>query len=224
MTGLVLIAASGLAREVLASVRRSGEHTVIGFLDDDPSLAGAVIDGVPVLGAVSAAARHRGAEFVLCAGKGADRAAIAGRLALLGIGPDRCATIVDARAVVSPGCFVGSGSVLLANVVLTAGVRMGNHVVAMPGVTFTHDDVVADFATFTAGVSLGGGVRIGRGAYLGMNSTVREHCAVGVGAVVGMGAAVVTDVPDGETWAGVPARPLYPSAVRRIDGTMGRRA
>ena len=34
----------------------------------------------------------------------------------------------------------------------------------MPSVTFTHDDDVADFATFAAGVSLGGGVRIGTAA------------------------------------------------------------
>jgi acetyltransferase-like isoleucine patch superfamily enzyme len=82
-------------------------------------------------------------------------------------------------------------------------------------VTFTHDDDVADFATFAAGVSLGGGVRIGRAAYLGMNSSVRERTSVGAYATIGMGAAVLSNVPDGETWVGVPAR--------EIDGeTFGR--
>ena len=81
----------------------------------------------------------------------------------------------------------------------------------MPGVTLTHDDVVEDFATLAAGVSLGGGVRIGRAAYLGMNSCVRERTRVGAGTRIGMGAAVLADVPDGETWAGVPARVLEPS-------------
>jgi serine acetyltransferase len=75
----------------------------------------------------------------------------------------------------------------------------------MPGVTFTHDDVVADFATFAAGVSLGGGVRVGRAAYLGMNASVRERLTIGDRATIGMGAAVLADVPDGETWVGVPA-------------------
>jgi acetyltransferase-like isoleucine patch superfamily enzyme len=81
----------------------------------------------------------------------------------------------------------------------------------MPGVTLTHDDVVEDFATFAAGVSLGGGVRIGRGAYLGMNASVREGVTVGAGATIGMGAAVLADVPDDETWVGVPARVLRTS-------------
>jgi acetyltransferase-like isoleucine patch superfamily enzyme len=80
----------------------------------------------------------------------------------------------------------------------------------MPNVTMTHDCVVADFATLAAGVSLGGGVRVGRAAYLGMNAAVHPGVRIGAGAVVGMGAVVLTDVPDGETWAGVPARALVP--------------
>jgi acetyltransferase-like isoleucine patch superfamily enzyme len=83
----------------------------------------------------------------------------------------------------------------------------------MPGVTLTHDDVVEDFATFAAGVSLGGGVRVGRGAYLGMNSCVRERTVIGANATVGMGAVVLADVPAGQTWVGVPARSLETAAI-----------
>ena len=75
----------------------------------------------------------------------------------------------------------------------------------MPGVTLTHDDVVEDFATLCAGVSLGGDVTVGEAAYLGMNSSVRERVTVGRGATLGMGAALVADLPDHETWVGVPA-------------------
>jgi UDP-3-O-[3-hydroxymyristoyl] glucosamine N-acyltransferase len=106
------------------------------------------------------------------------------------------------------GCRVGRGSILLRNVTLTASVTLGSHVVAMPAVTLTHDADVADFATFAAGVSLGGGVRIGRAAHLGMNSSVREQTSVGAYGTVGMGAAVLSNVPDGETWVGVPAHEI----------------
>ena len=43
--GLLLVGASGLAREVLAA-----GLPVSGFLDDDPSLAGCMVSGVPVVG------------------------------------------------------------------------------------------------------------------------------------------------------------------------------
>lgn len=208
MADLILIAASGLAREVLASTRSAGTASVIGFLDDDPALAGTLLNGIPVLGPIANAVNYPAAQFVVCAGKGLVRDQIVRRLQLLGVEAGRYATVIDATAVVPSGTVVGEGSILLANVVLTAEVHLGRHVVAMPNVTMTHDDELADFVTLTAGVSLGGGVRIGRFAYLGMNSSVRERCTVGAGATVGMGAAVVNDVPGGETWVGVPARLL----------------
>lgn len=209
MTELILVAASGLAREVLASVRASGTFEVAGYLDDDPLLYGGQVDGLPVLGRISDATAFPDALFVLCAGKGGTREKIAAALAQLGIGSVRYASVVDLAAFVSAGSTVGAGSILLANVVLSADVRLGSHVVAMPNVTFTHDNHVDDFATLTAGVSLGGGVHIGRCAYVGMNASIREGCAVGAGSTVGMGAAVLQDVPDGETWVGVPAHPMH---------------
>lgn len=208
MTELLLVAASGLAREVLAAVRGNGQFSVVGFLDDDPAKTGMQIDGVPVLGPVRDALSFPNAQVVVCVGAGAGRSRIVDRLDDLGFPDHRYATVVDSSVRIPPGCRVGAGSILLRHVTLTAGVTLGEHVVAMPGVTLTHDDVVEDFATFAAGVSLGGGVRIGRGSYLGMNASVREGVCVGANATIGMGSAVLADVPDDETWVGVPARLL----------------
>jgi sugar O-acyltransferase (sialic acid O-acetyltransferase NeuD family) len=208
MDELLLIAASGLAREVLAAVRASGRSDVIGILDDDAGKTGAIVDGVRILGPASDALNYPGAGVVVCVGSGTGRARIVDRLAALGLSNHRYATVVDSLVRIPDGCAIGRGSVLLGHVTLTAGVTVGEHVVVMPGVTLTHDDVVEDFATFAAGVTLGGRVRIGRGAYLGMNASVREGTSVGAGATIGMGAAVLADVPDDQTWVGVPARVL----------------
>jgi acetyltransferase-like isoleucine patch superfamily enzyme len=97
---------------------------------------------------------------------------------------------------------------LLAGCVLTAQVTIGCHVVAMPQVTMTHDDVVSDFATLCAAVTLGGSVHIGEAAYLGMASCVRERVIIGAGALIGMGAVVLSDVPPHQVWVGNPAHPL----------------
>ncbi|VTR76318.1 NeuD/PglB/VioB family sugar acetyltransferase [Cellulomonas hominis] len=218
---LVLVGASGLAREVVAVARQRGALEVAGVVDDDPERAGEDLDGVPVLGAPDVLARRTDVDVLVCVGHGSARAALVGRLAALGVGADRYATVVHPSAEVPRGCTVGAGSVLLAGVVLTAGVRVGAHVVLMPHVTLTHGDRVQDFATLAAGVSLGGGVVVGERAYLGMNAAVRERVRVGAGATLGMGAALLTDLPDGETWAGVPARPVRGASAG--DGAAGRR-
>jgi sugar O-acyltransferase (sialic acid O-acetyltransferase NeuD family) len=205
---LVLIAASGLAREVLTMVRASGQYDVVGVLDDDKEMAGITVDGAPVLGTIDDAPRFTHALVLVCLASGKYREAVVERLAALGLRDARYATAIDPTVECPEGCRIGRGSILLKNVTLTASVTLGAHVVAMPSVTFTHDDDVADFATFAAGVSLGGGVRIGRAAYLGLNCSVRERTSVGSYATVGMGAAVLSNVPDGETWVGVPAHPI----------------
>ena len=208
MSELILIAASGLAREVLAMVRSSGQYDVVGLLDDDKEMAGVTVDGAPVLGTIDDAARYTNAFVLVCIGSGRARESVVERLTALGLTEARYATAIDPSVQYPEGCRVGRGSILLRNVTLTASVTLGSHVVAMPSVTFTHDDDVADFATFAAGVSLGGGVRIGRAAYLGMNASVRERTSVGAYATVGMGAAVLSNVPDGQTWVGVPAHEI----------------
>ncbi|MDD1476221.1 NeuD/PglB/VioB family sugar acetyltransferase [Arthrobacter sp. H16F315] len=211
MTELLVIGASGLAREVLSCVRETGQFDVVGVLDDDDAKVGSALDGAPILGPVSYALRYPAARVVVCIGAGRARERVVARLAGLGVPAYRFATVVDPSVRVPSCCEVGPGSILLGNVTLTAAILVGSHVVLMPGVTLTHDDVVEDFATLAAGVCLGGGVRIGRAAYLGMNSSVREGTTVGSGSVIGMGAAVLADVPPDETWAGVPARVLKPA-------------
>lgn len=212
-TPLVLVTASGLAREVLAMLRMHPMYQVVGFVDDDPVRQGTTVDCVPVLGPVQALRDRPDVQVLVCAGRGSVREALVGRLEQLGVDEQRYATVVHPGVEVPPGCSVGAGSILLAGTVLTAAVTVGRHVAVMPHVTLTHDDVVEDYATVCAGVHLAGRVRVGRAAYLGTGSTVREDVQVGAGATLGMGAALVDDLPAGQTWAGVPARHLA-AAVR----------
>jgi len=208
MSSLILLAASGLGREVLSAVEATDEHRVIGFLDDDLGLHSTSIHGVPVLGPIDDAVRHNDARFVVCVGRGQSRRAIVRRLQSIGIGPDRYATVVDPTVRIPRGCSIGAGAILLAQTALTADVQIGRHVVAMPHVTLTHDDRIDDFATLCAHVVLGGSVQVGEAAYMGMGSSVREEIAIGTEATLGMGAVLLDDLPAGATWAGCPARPL----------------
>jgi sugar O-acyltransferase (sialic acid O-acetyltransferase NeuD family) len=201
--GVLLVGASGLAREVLAA----GITGVVGVLDDDAELRDEIVGGVPVLGPVaSAAAREE--QLLLCIGPSTTRKKVARRLARAGVSADRYATYVARSARIGRTVDVGPGSIVLDGVVVTADAVLGRHVVVMPNCTITHDDVIEDFATLTSGVSLAGGVSVGEAAYIGMNAAVRQGLRVGAAAIVGMGAVVLGDVPPSETWAGNPAQRL----------------
>ncbi|NED69169.1 acetyltransferase, partial [Streptomyces sp. SID10244] len=96
-----------------------------------------------------------------------------------GVRDSRYATYLAPSARIGESSTVGHGSIVLDNVVVTADAFLGRHVVVMPNCTITHDDVVEDFSTLAAGVTLGGAVRIHEAAYIGMNASVRQGLTVG---------------------------------------------
>lgn len=200
---VLIVGASGLAREVLAA----GMPDVVGILDDNPELHGSVVGGVPVVGAVESAV-SRAEQLLVCIGPSEARRAVARQLIDQGVKATRFATFIAPTARLGSSSSVGEGSILLDGVVVTADAHLGRHVVVMPNCTITHDDDIADFATLAAGVALGGGVRVREAAYVGMNASVRQGLTIGAGATIGMGAMVLTDVPDDKTWVGIPARQL----------------
>jgi sugar O-acyltransferase (sialic acid O-acetyltransferase NeuD family) len=219
MNKLMLVAAGGLAREVLAIEGTAGRFHEILLVDDNPAVWGRAVGGRPVVGGIDLVREFQDHHVLVCAGRGGARRTIVERLLDAGVEPERFTRTVHPSVEVPEGCTIGAGSILLAGTVLTADVQVGEHVVVMPNVTLTHDDVLEDFATVCAGVSLGGGVRVGNAAYVGMNATVRENVTVGTGSTLGMGAVLLEELPEHETWVGVPARP-----VRKLVIEMGESA
>jgi sugar O-acyltransferase (sialic acid O-acetyltransferase NeuD family) len=206
---LLILGAGGFGRETAEAVRALNAERprwdLLGFLDDDPSLRGREMDGLPVLGPLAGLERFGDASLVVSVGNPDNYGARKRIVERLGLPPSRYTTIVHPAAVIPPSAHLDVGTVVLATAVATTGIRVGAHVVVMPGVVLTHDCRVDDYATLAAGVRLAGGVQVREGAYLGAGVLVREHRTVGPWALVGMGAVVTKDVPAGEVWAGVPA-------------------
>jgi UDP-2-acetamido-3-amino-2,3-dideoxy-glucuronate N-acetyltransferase len=211
---LIILGAGALGGEIAEAVRAINavdpRFELLGFLDDATAVGGDDVtkhQNLAVFGPFADAKTYDDAQFVLAVanpGRPTLRAEIAGRLDL---DPKRFATIVHPSCSIAPSTTIGAGSVLLAGVVTTSDVEIGRMVLMMPNVVLTHDDEIGDFATFGAGALVAGRTTIGAGAYIGAGATVRESLTIGAGALVGMGAVVTRDVPDGEVWTGVPARP-----------------
>ena len=205
---LFILGASGLAKEVIDLVEEYKEYDVAGILDDDARSHGTIFHGHKVLGPIEMTSELTGSLFLICIASiksSVDRSKIAKNH---DIPTDRFATIIHPSAMVSKSSTIEPGSIVLANSTITANSRLGGFSIVMPSVVITHDDYVGDSCTFASGATVAGHVKIGNSVYVGTGANILERVEIGTGAIIGAGSLVNRNVPENETWAGVPARKI----------------
>lgn len=218
MKRVVGIGAGGHARVLLDAL--AGQPVeVIGLLDREPSLQGATVDGVPVLGddGLLGALRSRADHAFVGVGTIAStspRERIYGLLLAHGFTP---LDVVHPAATVAPTVSWGAGVAILARVVINAGTVLGRNVIVNTGAIIEHDCVIGDHAHVATGAVIAGGVLVGARAHVGVGAVIRQGIRIGEGALVGAGAVVVKDVAPGTVVVGVPARPLRTAEDRGAD-------
>ncbi|XOV79167.1 MAG: acetyltransferase [Aestuariibacter sp.] len=118
------------------------------------------------------------------------------------------ATIVHSSAVLSEDIELGAGTVIMPQAVLNNGVAVGKSCIINSGSIIEHDCQIGDFVHVSPGAVLGGGVMVGNKSWLGLGSAIKPFVKIGRNVTVGVGAAVIRNVPDDHTVAGVPAKQI----------------
>jgi sugar O-acyltransferase (sialic acid O-acetyltransferase NeuD family) len=116
-------------------------------------------------------------------------------------------TVVHPRAWASDGAAIGAGSVLSAGAVVNIGATIGIASIVNTGATVDHDCVIGEGVHIAPGAHLSGAVRVGPLSWIGVGASVRQGVVIGAGVMIGAGAVVVSNIPDGVTAVGCPARP-----------------
>jgi acetyltransferase-like isoleucine patch superfamily enzyme len=94
----------------------------------------------------------------------------------------------------------------MAGAVINVGTVIKDCVIVNTACSIDHDCVVSSFAHSSPGVRIGGGVSIGEKSWIGIGATIKNFLTVGSGVLVGAGATVVSNVEDGMTVTGTPAK------------------
>ena len=101
---------------------------------------------------------------------------------------------------------IGIGNVLCPNAVLTENVTIKDFVFLNCHTNCGHDSVVEKYATISVFCDITGYVKVDEGAFLGSHASVCPGLTVGAYSKIGAGACVISDIPEGVTAVGVPAR------------------
>jgi sugar O-acyltransferase (sialic acid O-acetyltransferase NeuD family) len=200
---LVILGASGHGKVVADTAECCGWQSVEFFDDAWPGLQK---NGVwPVVGD-TAALMGRLADFdgvVVAIGNNRIRHA---KLLELRAEGARLVTLVHPAATVSRYAVIGEGTVVFAGAVVNAGARIGTAAILNTSCSIDHDCLLGDAVHISPGARLAGGVQVGDLSWVGIGASVRQLISIGQRVVVGAGSAVVSDIPDDVTVAGVPAQ------------------
>lgn len=202
----IILGAGGHGRVVLDILLAGDQYKPVAFLDNNPSLHGRRVDGLPVLGDVSQLPdlrkRNIRKAIVAIGDNGARRGA---GVVLERAGFDVISAI-HPSARLAGSASIGKGAVVAAGALVCAHAQIGDYVILNTGCIVDHESMIGTSAHICPGVKLAGHVTVESGAFVGIGATVIQGVRIGFDAVVGAGAVVIRDVDPMTSVVGVPAR------------------
>ena len=110
------------------------------------------------------------------------------------------------RVVIQDDVEIGANTTIdrgaLDDTVIGEGTKIDNLV------QIAHNVRIGRFCVLAAHCGISGSVVIGDGAMLGGRVGIADHLVIGSGAQLAAASGVMTDIPAGERWGGMPAQPL----------------
>jgi len=213
-TKLAVYGAGGFGREVVwlaqSVFTKNKKFEVVCFIDDNSKICGTQFNDLGVMSLSQAKKEY--ADLFVVSGIGVPKVREKTIKKAISAG-FHFASLIHPDVEMSKWIEIGEGAVICAGNILTTNISLGKHVQINLDCTIGHDVVMEDYATLAPGVHLSGYVHVGKRAYIGtgaviINGIQGNPIVIGDDAVVGAGACVTQSIPPGETWVGVPARPI----------------
>lgn len=199
---LLIIGANGHGRVVADIALKMNKWQQIAFLDDDESIKSSM--GIDVIGKSNDALTYiSDCDIFVAIGNNETREKIQNQLEMSGV---NIPILIHPSAIIGEKVEIGTGTVVMAGVVINCCSRIGNGCIVNTGATIDHDNVIEDYVHISPGAHLAGTVCVRKGTWLGIGSLISNNVNITSGCKVGAGAAVVRDITEAGTYVGVPAR------------------
>ncbi|MGY4383096.1 sugar O-acyltransferase (sialic acid O-acetyltransferase NeuD family) [Pedobacter sp. UYP24] len=206
---LILIGGGGHCKACIDVIEQSGGFEIIGILDGGNLLGHFVLD-YQIIGADADIPKYIGLgySFLITLGqiKSAD---IRKKLFnyLMDCKAD-IATVISPRAYVSRYAEIGTGTIVMHNVTINAGSRIGINCILNTGCNIEHDVLVGNHVHVSTLAAINGDCEVGNDVFIGSNSTISNQMRILENTVIGAGTVVVKAIRESGIYAGNPAKKI----------------
>ena len=206
---LILIGGGGHCKSCIDVIEQEGKYEIVGILDLLEK-KGEKILGYEVIGHDGEYEKYhqQGCEFLITVGQiksAAIRKKIFEKLNALDV---KLAVVVSPRAYISKHALIEKGSIVMHNVLVNAGVKIGANCILNSGCNIEHDTVIGEHSHVSTGVFVNGDCIIGNETFIGSNTTISSQVKVSNNVIIGAGSVVIKNIGTGSTVVGVPAKKI----------------
>jgi sugar O-acyltransferase (sialic acid O-acetyltransferase NeuD family) len=208
---IVIYGAGGHSKTIMEMILQLDTYTIAGILDDNESLTGSRVMGIPVLGSRQRLAELAGQNVRLAANGVGGILDIGIRVKIFelleGAGFE-LPVLVHPRATVEPSARVETGVQVFANAYIGTEAVLHSKCMVNTNAVVSHDCEIGAYTHIAPGALLAGHVHVGSRCLIGMGVTTSIGVKVGSDVRVGNGAILLADVPDktiiqaGRFWTG----------------------
>jgi len=208
MKNIALIGGGTQASYTIDIIEKEGRFKIIGIIDSE-KVIGSYICGYRIIGRQENIKKlQEQYEFdtgIISVGDNWTRKAIFDSIKL--VDPDFvfCSTL-HPSVIVGNNVEIGIGVVAMAGCIFNPMAKIGDFTFFATRASIEHDCQISDFASVSAGSTLGGFVNIGKYSAITLGVTIVDRVSIGENTVVGSGSLVTKSLPDNVLAYGSPAR------------------
>jgi len=114
--------------------------------------------------------------------------------------------IITETANIADSAVMVEGVQVLAGAIVNTDAFVNDNTIINTGAIVEHHSQIGAHCHVATGATICGDVTVGDGTHIGAGATVIQGITIGSKCIIGAGAVVITDVPDGHTAVGVPAK------------------
>lgn len=185
---LLLLGAGGFGRVVLEHAEKEYDC----FFLDDGIKTGTVINGVPVIGKIRDMEKFFPAYKLLLVtiGNNKLRQVLYDKALIIGY---TFPNIIVSSAYVSPYAILGTGIIVLNNVVIQNNAVIGNGTILNPGVEAHQDSIIGNCCLIYSNSVVRSLANVGNRVYIGSTSTISTGTTVPVDTIINDGSVFVSE-------------------------------